>query len=394
MAGEISETNEVLQKDLTRLREILDKFSEYDFSSDLQKRMEAAQLSASALAERTAISHTTVGKWLSGEARPQGKERMKALGMALGMSAEELDSFLYTNGYPRLYAKNPLDNACRLLLRTHRGREDIVPRYHSFLELYRVQAYRPASGWGERNTDQLGRSFEAVDSEEAFAAWMDSHSRFFGATARTVTAAPRLMRRVWLYIGEVPVNALYVVAELPLPIRNLLYALLGKRGMTVKGLRNKLIVFGLYENMTEKELDDLLTDANLRDLSDTKTRLDQLILSAVCIAHQRYPYYETETMQKLIKRIHAGMLCSRDAAQIERFNAMLGEYREEYENALLREKDYDEQKTEEDERFEKLYTSWADRGVLHYVFDVVTILASEGVVEQTDAAELTALMGV
>jgi transcriptional regulator with XRE-family HTH domain len=364
----------------------------YDFSSDLQQRMKAANLTASALAERGTISHTAVGKWLSGEARPQGKERMKMLGMALGMSAAEIDTFLYTNGYPKLHAKNPLDNACSLILKTHRTRPDIVSRYRAFLELYRVQAYRPASGRAERNTDQLGRSFEAVDSEAAFSAWMDRHRRFFGATAKTVTAGARLMRRVWLYIGEAPINDLYQNAELPLLIRNLLYSLLGNREVPVKGLRGKLIVFGLYENMTEEELDLLLTDAKLRGVSEPKTLLDQLVLTAIRTAHERYPYYEYETMQRLSERIRAGMLYAKDAAQAERFRVMLDTYEERYEDAMLRAAYYDTHKTKEDERFEELYTNLSDRRLLHYVSDVVMFFVSDGVIDQTDAEELAALM--
>lgn len=392
MTERVDEKIETLQDDLLLMHEILEEFLEYDFPSDLQACMKTAGLSASALAERVMISHTTVGKWLSGEARPQGKERMKALGMALGMSSEEIDSFLYTNGYPRLYAKNPLDNACRLLLRTHKGRADIVQRYQSFLVLYRVQAYRPASGRAERNTDQLGWSFEAVDDEAAFAAWLERHRRFFGATAKTVTANTRLLYRIWLYIGEVPINELYTSAELPLPIRNLLYALLGNRETPVKGLRNKLIVFGLYENMTEEELDMLLLDANLRGISEPKTRLDQSVLTAVRTAHERYPYYAFETTWKLTERIRAGMRLSCDTAHTEWFGTILGVYREWYENASLRVEYYNSHKTAADERFEGLYTSRVDRGLLHYVFDVLTILALEGTLEQTETAELTDLM--
>ena len=392
MTKPISDICQTLGNDLPLIREMLQGFAEYDFSADLKDRMNTAKLSANALAERGMISHTAVGKWLSGEARPQGKERMKMLGMALGMSPEELDAFLYTNGYPRLYAKNPLDNACNLIMKTYRARADIVSRYRTFLELYRVQAYQPASGRAERNTDQLGRSFEAVDSEEAFAAWMDRHRRFFGATAKTVTAGSRLMRRVWLYIGEAPINDLYQNAELPLPIRNLLYTLLGDREMPVKGLRSKLIVFGLYENMTEEELDMLLADAKLRGVSESKTLLDQLVLTAIRTAHERYPYYEYETIQRMRERIRSGMLYAKGAAQAERFHTMLDTYQERYENAALRTAYYDTHKTKEDERFEELYTSRADRGLLHYVIDVVTYFATEGAVEQADAAELTVLM--
>lgn len=387
--GDICQT---LANDLPLMREMMEGFSEYDFPGDLKRRMEAEKLSASALAERGMVSHTAVNRWLSGEARPKGKERIKTLGMALGMSAEEINSFLYTNGYPKLYAKNPLDNACSLILKTHRGRPDIVARYHLFLELYRVQAYRPASGRGERNTDQLDKSFEAVNSEDEFTVWMDRHRRFFGTTAESVAAGAGLMHRVWLYIGDTPINDLHRNAELPLPIRNLLYALLGKRQIPLKGLRNKLIVFGLYENMTEEELDMMLADAKLRRISEPKTLLDQLVLTAIRTAHERYPCYEYETMQRLTERIRTALLFAQDEGQAKRMSEMLDMYLERCEDAALRVAYYDAHKSEEDDWFEEFYTSRGDRRLMHYVFDTVTYFASEGTVGRKEATDLTTLM--
>lgn len=383
---------EVLQNDLALMREMLEGFSEYSFCEDVRSRMEAAGLSANALSERAMVSHTAVGKWISGEARPQGKERMKTLGMALGLSEAELDVFLYENGYPRLYAKNPLDNACRLMIKTHQGRSDIVPRYLAFLKLYCDKAFLLSDGRFERGTAELDKSFEAVDSAEAYAAWVERNSRFFGASARAVTAGSKLIHRVWLYIGESSINDLYTAAELPLPVRNLLYALLGNREMPMKGLRNKLIAFGLYENMIEEEMDQLLADANLRGLSEPKTRMDQLLLTAVRTAHERYPYYEYETMQKLTSRIRCGMCFSRDQEQTERFAALLTPYTERLESITLRTIYYDNHKTPDDERFEEHYTSRVDRGLLHYVYDVLMCFSAEEAVEQAEAEEMTALL--
>lgn len=383
---------EVLQDDLALMREMLEEFSEYSFCADVRNRLETAGLSANALAERAMVSHTAVGKWISGEARPQGKERMKTLGMALGLTEAELDAFLYENGYPRLYAKNPLDNACRLMIKTHRGRPDIVPRYLAFLKLYCDRAFLLSEGRFERGTAELNKSFEAVNSEAAYAAWIERNGRFFGASARTVTAGSKLMHRVWLYIGDSSINDLYTAAELPLPVRNLLYALLGNREMPVKGLRSKLIAFGLYENMIEEELDLLLADANLRGLSEPKTRTDQLLLTAVRTAHERYPYYEYETMEKLTSRIRSGMSFSRDKAQAERFTALLAPYAERLENVALRAVYYDNHKTPDEERFEEFYTSRADRGLLHYIYDVLMFFTTEGAIEQAEAEEMTALL--
>ncbi|MCE5189610.1 MAG: hypothetical protein LLF75_10600 [Eubacteriales bacterium] len=381
-----------LQDDLALMREMLEGFEDYRFCLDLRERMDKIGLSANALSKRAMVSHTAVGKWISGDARPQGKERMKMLGMALGLSATELDAFLYENGYPRLYVKNPLDNACRLILKSHKGRADIVPRYRTFLKLYCAQSFPPTDERFERESEVLSSSFEAVDSAEAFAAWLNRNSRFFCASARTVTAGLQLMRRVYLYLGESSVNDLYTVSELPLPVRNLLYALLGSHELPVKGFRNKLIAFGLYENMIEEEFDTLLADAKLRGLSEPKTKMEQVLLTAVRTAHEKYPYYEYETMQNLTSRIRDGLLLAKDEEQKARFALLLKPYEVRLEQASLRAAYYDEHRTKDDEAFERSYTSYSDRGLMHYIMDVLKIFAAEGTVDRAEANEMISLL--
>ena len=105
-----------LADDLAYIEDVLYSSASYCFSEDLQERMDSLGLSAAALARRCLVSHTIVDRWRTGKARPNGKERFKELGMALGMDAEALNGFLLKNGYPGLYLKNPLDSAARLLL--------------------------------------------------------------------------------------------------------------------------------------------------------------------------------------------------------------------------------------------------------------------------------------
>jgi hypothetical protein len=144
--------------------------------------------------------------------------------------------------------------------------------------------------------------------------------------------------------------------------------------------------------MIEEELDLLLADANLRGLSEPKTRMDQLLLTAVRTAHEHYPYYEYETMEKLTSRIRSGMLFSRDLKQTEQFAALLAPYTERLANITLRACYYDNHKTPEDEQFEESYTSRADRGLLHYIYDVLTYFSAEGAIEQAEADEMIALL--
>ncbi len=382
---------ELLQQDLLQIRELLAEFSNYDFSANLSARMKALGLSANALAKRADVTHTAVGKWLNGEARPQGKERVKMLGMALGFDKQELNTFLLENAYPRLSAKNPLDNVCRLVLKTYRGSEEIVSEYRTLIEQYRLKSFQPLEERGDRPSAEVNRSFEAVDSPEAFAQWMERNNCYFNASACAVTARPELLRRIWLFIGDSSPNDLYAVGELPLPVRNLLYALRGNHEVAMKGLRNKLILFGLFENMTEGEMNLLLEDATVRNLSDPKTKLDLAILSAVRAAHDQYPYYEYETNLIQSSQIESAILMAEDLESIERLKAMLKPYQNELRGIEVRTAYYELHKKQKEEQFEELYTSRSDRGLMHYVYDIVSILSEEQAVEPLDAEEFLAL---
>ena len=99
--------NELLTDDIRQIREMLPEFTENGLADELERRIVARKLSSSELGRRCGVSHAIVDKWRKGSAKPNGKERMKELGMALGMGEEELNAFLYRNGYPALGSKNP-----------------------------------------------------------------------------------------------------------------------------------------------------------------------------------------------------------------------------------------------------------------------------------------------
>ena len=137
------ETRALLMEDIEQISEAFKGLEVYSFSQELCARMNAMGLSSSALGQRAKVSHTIVDKWRQGKAKPNGKERMKELGMALGMNAAELDIFLYRNGYPRLYAKNPLDGAAKLLLINSAGRSDVVDMYQELIGRLGLANYTP-----------------------------------------------------------------------------------------------------------------------------------------------------------------------------------------------------------------------------------------------------------
>ena len=124
----------ILSDDIQYIEDILSQFGAYHFDTSLCGVMEDRKLSASELARRCHVSHTIIDKWKQGKAKPNGKERMKELGMALGMNVSELDTFLLSNGYPKLYIKNPLDGAARVLMEKCGGKSDIVDLYRALIE--------------------------------------------------------------------------------------------------------------------------------------------------------------------------------------------------------------------------------------------------------------------
>lgn len=85
----------ILKEDIEQFCDALSELEVYSFPLELQRRMQLLRLSSTILAERAGVSHTIVDKWRKGKARPNGKERMKELGMALGMDATELDALRF-----------------------------------------------------------------------------------------------------------------------------------------------------------------------------------------------------------------------------------------------------------------------------------------------------------
>lgn len=156
------DVRQLLSGDMENMREALSSCG-YSFAQDVQSHMARLQLSAVALAERCGVSHTMVDKWRQGKAKPNGKERMKELGMALGMDIGEINAFLYKNGYPKLYAKNPLDSAAKLLLLSHAGREDIVQLYGELIERLGLTGFTPNANTTPLSTTALsGALYDAA----------------------------------------------------------------------------------------------------------------------------------------------------------------------------------------------------------------------------------------
>jgi hypothetical protein len=310
---------------------------------------------------------------------------MKELGMALGMGADDLDTFLYRNGYPKLYAKNPLDGAAKLLLLNSAGRADVVDMYRELIGRLQLVNYAPPKDALPLKTSVLNAELMEVAKQGQVSDWFRAREKNFTGDAKTLLPDMRIVRYLLLYMGESTIHEMAVTGELPVTLKNLLYPLVGGKAVHVRGLREKLIAFGLYANMTEDELDVLLDYAKLRPISSPISRTDLAVLSVLREAHERYPLYEYENLKRIAKQLSASK---------ELFDmALLPEYETRLSNAAQRAAYYEKAIQTEDERlFEERYTSYSDKGVMDYMRDVLTLLSEEKLLDEAEALPLLELI--
>lgn len=376
----------LLSEDAALIREGLATFSDYDFSADLIQRMEQLPISSLALGTRCYVSHTIVDKWRQGKARPNGKERMKELGMALGMDEAELNTFLYQNGYPRLYAKNPLDSVAKIVLMQAVDREDIVTGYRSMIERLNLADYAPRPDLKPLLTRTMSAELRRAAEEGQISGWFRAHQENFTGSAKTQLPDLQSVRFLLLYIGESNIHEMSVTGDLPSALSGLLYLIANRRAVNVHRLRAKLVSFGLYSNMTEEELDVLLGNLRLRPISDPATKVDFAILSALRCAHERYPYYEANNLSRIVARL------SNSGNAYDR--ALLPDFSLRLKNAETQTAYYDRHANDSEcSLFERNYTAYSDRGVMDYVHDILQLLVRQGAISPVQAKPMLFFLG-
>lgn len=378
-------TTNIINDDMEFISEVLAQFSAYRFSDDIQQRMDIAGLSSVALAERCIVSHTIVDRWKSGKSRPNGKERIKEIGMALGMDSDSLNEFLLCNGYPGLYLKNPLDSAARLLLLNSSGRPDIVSMYRELVERLGLSLMTTVDEEAPLATAIMSMDLKQAVEDDQISRWFSAYKGQFTGNEKTQFFGWRLVRFMLLYMGDATIHEMAVAGEMPAALRNLLYPIVAGKGVGVRFLREKLIAFGLYVNMTENEMDILMQCARLRPFSEPVTTLDLALLSALRCAHERYPLYEYENLLRITKRLSASK-DDYDIQLLEQYSCQkdqvkkLVDYYEKHERSV------------EELDFEREYTSLQDKGVIDYVHDLLSGLLKVGCLEMSETVKMMELI--
>ena len=364
------ELSKLLQDDVEMLMEYMSKFKNHSFSDDLKLLMKKNKFSSVTLGKRALISHTIVDKWLHGKAKPNGKERMKELGMALGFDGPKLNVFLYKNGYPKLYVKNPLDSAAKYLLLNAAGKSDIVELYRKMIEREGLESFTVSEDNNLCESKIMSNELKDAAAQSRFSVWFREHEGDFTGDERTQFPDMRIIQYIMLYIGDSSINDLVVTGELPVKLKKLLYSLMGRKAVKTRGLRERLIALGLYTNMNEEEIDRLLKYVRLRAISKPTSRLDYAVLFALRMAHDRYPYYEYENYERIVKKFEHST---------ELYDKLLyPEYSKKLESARQRVDYYDRCDSDSEKKiYEENYTSYSDRGVMDYVRDILSVLVEK-----------------
>lgn len=370
-----------MDNDLEIIAERLDEITSYSFSEDLRQHMTAVGLSSSALSRRCDLTHTTVDKWCAGSAKPNSKEKMKTLGMALEMDEQTLNTFLLRNCYPALYIKNPLDCAAKLLLRQRGGRADNTAMYQEIvLRLCLSGRFSGAVGRLQR-TGPMSDEFRAAIAQNNVESWFEQHQQDFCADGSSLRLNTEINDYLRLYIGDANVHELVQTGQLPLPLKNTFYEMQAGKAVNIRGLREKLIALGLIVNMTEEEIDFLLSYAGFRPLSQAETRTEYALLMALNLAHEHYPGYELISIERMKHRKLSAL--SQRLRDYVRFKT------EQRYPVVCQMMEYYERHTgDEDRAFERTYTGWSDRNLSDYVKDVLTALEKVGRLETAQIAPI------
>ncbi len=376
----------LLREDAELVREALESAGSYRFSEEVRQRMAAAGLSAAALARRCGATHTAVDKWCRGTARPNGKERMKLLGMALEMDEEDLNRFLFRNGYPRLYVKNPLDCAAKRLLRSRGGRADNAVLYEEILERLKLCGFGTSAADRKGSSGAMSQELHRAVEEGEFSRWLERHRDDFRADERRVRMDGEMKQFLRLYLGEASVHELVSTGQLSAPLKSTLYDILSGRPVLVRTLREKLIALGWQLNLTEEELDSLLTLARLRGVTEAETRLEQVQLLALGLAHEHYPGYELANLEAVDRRLKSLTTPALARAVREHVQARLPELRG-------RMRYYERHLGPEERCFEECYTAWSDHRMADYLRDLLGVLEAQGILSPGEAEPLARNFG-
>jgi hypothetical protein len=395
---EIAETKkEILEKDAEMIRSTINEFPMFDLSGALTVFMKIKGLKDLELAERLKYNVSLIHSFRLGEAAPKGRSQLIEIGLGLSLDEREMNNLLLSQGYPRLYAKNLFDEASIGVCQSSSDPESKVGDYRSAIKKILGAKIEPVRRDGFLSSATVDNVTQ-VHSEEDFEEWAERYSKKFIDFSKIVLPNKYLILYIMLFLGNEAINLMYKTGELPLSIRNLLEPLILDKKYSPRIIRDKLIGFGIKNNLSDIDIDRLLDVAKLRRFSNPETALEAAVLMAVRQGHIRFPPYEHDYLFTIFHLLDAILKKSSEnyrnltiTGQVQ-----LGFFASIYEDVMERlvvsgrlDHDYISagKRGVEENVFEKLYTSYSNsksNSLAGYVKDITAVLEKNNDVDRTE----------
>jgi ferredoxin len=147
--------------------------------------------------------------------------------------------------------------------------------------------------------------------------------------------------------------------------------------VAVKVLRTKLIMFGLYENMTEGEINIMLDITKLQPISKPSTRIDFVVWKALQFAHKHSDSYRKANSIKCLQNLAKRELID------ESIKESLESWKEIYNN-----------QTYNQEQAEGINREFSDRyiNISQYILEILRRFEQNGTLTQKETAKYVQAM--
>lgn len=394
----LSETKRnLISKDAQTIRTVLNDFPLFDYAGGLSAFMKVKGITDNELAKRLGLGTALVDKWRFGDVPPKGREQMKEIGLALSLTERELNHYLLSTGHKPLCDKDPLDNACIYVLRTHKDGENPAAAYKKSVADFMRQDIKAAIDPGA--VPGAENNYHEIRSEDELDEWIAHYAEKFRDLSNAVLPNKDLILFTTLFLGSRALTEMYETGELPGDIRLLLSPLLLGKKFAAKDIRDKFIAFGIKKNFTDTDIDRLMEMAKLRRFSNPETPFEAAVLMAVRQGHLRFPAYENDYVTGLAKLLAAILKKSSEteasltSSTIWRMSLFTMLYEETIQRTGLAEKlnafyFSPGRRGEEEHTFEKFYTAYSEdreKSLAGYVKDIAALLKETGEIDSGEA---------
>jgi hypothetical protein len=403
---EIAEVKKsILEKDAEMIGNAVNEFPVFDFPGALTVFMKIKGINDSGLAERLKYNVSLIHSFRLGETALKGRNQLMEIGLGLSLDEREMNNLLLSQGYPCLYAKNLFDEICIGICRGSSDTESKINAYRNAVKNILSVKIEPVQQDGFLSANTVNKATQ-VHSEEDFEEWAENYSKKFVDFSKIVLPNKYLILYLMLFLGNDAMNLMYKTGELPPSIRNLLEPLILDRKYSPRKIRDKLIGFGLRNNLSDIDIDRLLDVAGLRRFSNPETALEAAVLMAVRQGHIRFPPYEYDYLSTIFHLLDAILKKSSEnyrnltiTGQVQ-----LGFFASIYEDIMERlvvsgrlEHDYISvgKRGPKESAFEKLYTSYSgnkDKCLAAYVKDAAALLEKNGDVDKDEYSNFVNLI--